>query len=56
MHRVPSPKLPQVIIPRGPLEIYRTIHLSIHPVALTAHIGPWPPLMRFRNLTLIDNW
>jgi hypothetical protein len=21
-----------------------------------AHIGPWPPLMRFRNLTLIDGW
>jgi hypothetical protein len=21
-----------------------------------AHIGPWPPLMRFLNLTLIDSW
>jgi lipopolysaccharide/colanic/teichoic acid biosynthesis glycosyltransferase len=21
-----------------------------------AHVGPRPPLMRFRNLTLIDNW
>jgi hypothetical protein len=25
-------------------------------MALTANIGPWPPLTRFRNLTLIDNW
>jgi hypothetical protein len=22
----------------------------------SAHIGPWPPLMRFLNLTLIDSW
>jgi hypothetical protein len=21
-----------------------------------AHVGPRPPLMRFRNLTLTDNW
>jgi hypothetical protein len=21
-----------------------------------AHVGPRPPLMRFRNITLIDNW
>jgi hypothetical protein len=29
---------------------------SIHPMALTAHIGPRPPLARFRNLTPIDSW
>jgi hypothetical protein len=30
--------------------------VTIHPMALTAHIGPRPPLTRFLNLTLIDNW
>jgi hypothetical protein len=30
--------------------------ISIHPMALTAHIGPRPPLTRFLNLTLIDDW
>jgi hypothetical protein len=31
--------------------------LSIHPSSgAPAHIGPWPPLIRFPNLTLIDSW
>jgi hypothetical protein len=31
-------------------------HFFFFFLGTTAHIGPWPPLMRFRNLTLIDNW
>jgi hypothetical protein len=38
------------------VELTPSIHLSIHPMALTAHIGPRPPLARFRNLTLRDGW
>jgi hypothetical protein len=33
-----------------------SIHPSIHPMTLRAHIGPRPPLARVLNLTLIDNW
>jgi hypothetical protein len=35
---------------------YVVLAASSSYMALTAHIGPSPPITRFLNLTLIDNW
>jgi hypothetical protein len=38
------------------ISVYLFLFLFFFFNGAAAHIGPWPPLMRFRNLTLIDNW